>query len=96
MAPARLPSWQPAYASTVHKAQGSEFTEVLLVLPEADTPVLSRELLYTGITRARRTIRVYGRRAMLVQGMRRRVVRYSGLAEALRRPDGAAADDGEG
>ena len=96
VAPARLPSWQAAYAITVHKAQGSEFTEVLLVLPEEDTPVLCRELLYTGITRARRTIRVYGRRAMLVQGMRRRVVRYSGLAEALRRPDGAAADDGEG
>ena len=93
VAPARLPSWQPAYASTVHKAQGSEFTEVLLVLPEADTPVLSRELLYTGITRARRTIRVYGRRELLVQGMRRRMVRHSGLAEALRRTEAEAAAD---
>jgi exodeoxyribonuclease V alpha subunit len=96
VAPARLPSWQAAYAITVHKAQGSEFGEVLLVLPEEDTPVFCRELLYTGITRARRTIRVYGRRAMLVQGMRRRVVRYSGLAEALRRTDGQAAGGGEG
>jgi exodeoxyribonuclease V alpha subunit len=93
VAPARLPSWQPAYASTVHKAQGSEFTEVLLVLPEADTPVLSRELLYTGMTRARLTIRVYGRRELLVLGMRRRMVRHSGLADALRRTDAEAAGD---
>lgn len=88
VAPARLPSWQAAFAITVHKAQGSEFAEVLLVLPEKDVPVLSRELLYTGITRARHAIRVYGRKELLVLAMRRQVVRYSGLADTLRCANG--------
>lgn len=53
ISPARLPEHQTAYAITVHKAQGSEFNQVLLLLPEEDSRVLSQELLYTGITRAR-------------------------------------------
>src|SRR5690606_17977080 len=58
--PASLPAHDSAFAMTVHKAQGSEFGEVWLVLPERDNRVLSRELAYTGITRARRRLYVVG------------------------------------
>lgn len=79
----RLPAWQTAYGLTVHKAQGSEFERVLLVLPQEDAPVLSRELLYTGITRARSHLTLFCRRELLHQIVRRRVVRFSGLAVKL-------------
>ncbi|ADW18875.1 exodeoxyribonuclease V, alpha subunit [Desulfobulbus propionicus DSM 2032] len=85
---ARLPSWQVSYAITVHKAQGSEFDEVLLLLPQEDAPVLSRELLYTGITRARRRFSLFGPRALLLRAVRRRLVRYSGLAGIVARIGG--------
>jgi exodeoxyribonuclease V alpha subunit len=83
---ARLPSWQTSYAITVHKSQGSEFDEVLLILPQDDVPVLSRELLYTGITRAREQLALFGPRSLLLRGVQRRVVRYSGLNDKLRGP----------
>lgn len=81
---ARLPPWQTSYAITVHKSQGSEFGEVLLLLPHEDVPILTRELLYTGITRARETLIVYGRKELLLRAIERRVVRYSGLDGKLR------------
>ena len=81
----RLPAWQAAFAVTVHKAQGSEFEEVLLVLPGEDLPIVSRELLYTGVTRARKYICVYGGRELLIRGLLRRTIRYSGLGDLLRR-----------
>ena len=81
----RLPSWQTSYALTVHKSQGSEFTQVLLILPPEDVPVLSRELLYTGITRAREQLTLFYRKEILLRTMQRRVIRYSGLGEKLRR-----------
>src|SRR5690606_6790402 len=58
--PATLPAHESAFAMTVHKAQGSEFDAVWLVLPERDNRVLSRELVYTGMTRARSTLHVSG------------------------------------
>lgn len=85
---ARLPLWQTSYAITVHKSQGSEFGEVLLLLPHEDVPILSRELLYTGITRARETLIVYGRKELIFRAIERRVVRYSGLGEQLRQQQG--------
>ncbi|MFP4252111.1 MAG: exodeoxyribonuclease V subunit alpha [Guyparkeria sp.] len=54
VSPTRLPEVETAFALTVHKAQGSEFTEVTLVMPEYRNPILTRELLYTAITRAKR------------------------------------------
>jgi len=75
-----------AWAMTVHKSQGSEFDEVALLLPEEDVPILSRELLYTGITRARRHVHVLGPRTMLDLGISRMVRRYSGLREAISAP----------
>ena len=58
-APARLPSHDSAFAMTVHKSQGSEFTEVLLALPDQPSPLLTRALFYTGITRAKRRVEIW-------------------------------------
>jgi len=79
----RLPEHVTAYATTVHKAQGSEFDEVLLVLPPEDNRVISRELIYTAITRARKKLTLYGDRSLLAAGISRRVVRHSGLSDIL-------------
>ncbi|KTG15917.1 MULTISPECIES: exodeoxyribonuclease V subunit alpha [unclassified Guyparkeria] len=54
ISPTRLPEVETAFALTVHKSQGSEFTRVAMVMPERPNPILTRELLYTAITRARR------------------------------------------
>jgi len=72
-----------AYASTVHKAQGSELDHAALILPDADMPLLSRELVYTAVTRVRRSITVVGRRALLDQAVARPLERSSGLGERL-------------
>jgi exodeoxyribonuclease V alpha subunit len=80
---ARLPAWQTSYALTVHKAQGSEFDRILLLLPSEDAPILNRELLYTGLTRARSHLTLCGRRGLLVRVMARRVIRFSGLGRKL-------------
>jgi exodeoxyribonuclease V alpha subunit len=72
-----------AYAMTVHKAQGSELDRAALILPEIDLPLLSRELIYTAVTRARRSIVVVGARALLTQAIARPLPRSSGLAERL-------------
>jgi exodeoxyribonuclease V alpha subunit len=68
---------------TVHKAQGSEFDEVLLILPEVESRALTRELLYTGITRARRRITLIGSRERMHEATAKPVRRSSGLYEAL-------------
>ncbi|MDR3090404.1 MAG: exodeoxyribonuclease V subunit alpha [Desulfobulbaceae bacterium] len=78
--PWRLPEHDTAWAMTIHKSQGSECAEVLLILPETDTPVLSRELLYTGVTRARDQIRLVINRETLRLALSRPVLRASGLA----------------
>ncbi len=88
----RLPPVETAFAMTVHKSQGSEFDEVLLVLPPAGSPLLTRELLYTGITRARQRLVLAGPdRAALAQALSRHTRRYSGLADLLRRGADPAA-----
>jgi exodeoxyribonuclease V alpha subunit len=81
--PSRLGDVETVYAMTVHKSQGSEFEHTALVLPEEASPVLTRELLYTGITRARRWLTLIGTPASLEQAMAQRTRRYSGLAERL-------------
>jgi exodeoxyribonuclease V alpha subunit len=73
----------PAFAMTVHKAQGSEFDHVALVLPDADMPLLTRELIYTAITRARRSVVLVGSLELLARAVSRRIERYSGIAERL-------------
>jgi exodeoxyribonuclease V alpha subunit len=79
----RLPAHETAYAMTVHKSQGSEFEEVLLILPTEDSPVLSRELIYTALTRARKRFTLIGRRDVLATAILRRIERTSGLRDAL-------------
>jgi len=83
LSPARLPECETVYAMTVHKSQGSEFDAVLLVLPAEPSPVLSRELLYTGVTRARSQVTVCSPPEVLSAAISARVVRDSGLAERL-------------
>ena len=80
----RLPEYQPAYAFTVHKAQGSQAQKVFFVLPETDSRVLTRELVYTGITRARTTVEVWGAREVLVPAVEKTAARPTGLVERLR------------
>lgn len=81
--PYRLPEHETAYAMTVHKSQGSEFDEVLLVLPDRDSPLLTRELVYTALTRARTTVTIWARRSILAAAITRRIERTSGLRDAL-------------
>jgi exodeoxyribonuclease V alpha subunit len=77
--PAALPAHDSAFAMTVHKAQGSEFDEVWLLLPQHDSRVLSRELVYTGLTRARVALHVAGRVDPLELALSRHAGRWSGL-----------------
>ena len=72
-----------AYASTVHKAQGSELEHAALLLPDADLPLLSRELVYTAVTRVRRSITVVGQRDLLERAVARPLERASGLGERI-------------
>jgi exodeoxyribonuclease V alpha subunit len=69
---------------TIHKSQGSEFDRVALVLPGEDSALLSRELLYTGISRARSQVALVGRPLEIEAAVSRRVERASGLGEKLR------------
>lgn len=81
--PARLPEHETAYAMTIHKSQGSEFERVLMVLPDRDTPVLTRELIYTGVTRAIQEVEVWFTDAVLLKAVSQTVKRNSGLRDAL-------------
>ncbi|MBA3651294.1 MAG: exodeoxyribonuclease V subunit alpha [Chthoniobacterales bacterium] len=82
--PSRLPRHETAFAMTVHKSQGSEFSEILLLLPESDSQLLTRELLYTALTRAREQVEVWATERVLKAAIARRVTRVSGLQDALR------------
>jgi exodeoxyribonuclease V alpha subunit len=77
-----------SWAMTVHKAQGSELDAVALILPDDDLPLLTRELLYTAVTRARSGVVIAGRRAVLVAGGKRHAQRHSGLTRRLARHAG--------
>ncbi|NTU68968.1 MAG: exodeoxyribonuclease V subunit alpha [Chlorobiaceae bacterium] len=81
--PERLPKHETAFAMTVHKSQGSEFDRVLLVLPPEDVPLLTRELAYTAITRAKSSIGIIGNETVFSAAVRRRTGRRSGLRDAL-------------
>lgn len=81
--PARLPAHDTAWAMTVHKSQGSEFDRVMLVLPEADSPLLTRELLYTAVTRAKCLATIWAQAGSVLSACGRRSQRYSGLAARL-------------
>jgi len=76
-----LPPWELAFAMTVHKSQGSEFDDVLLVFPQDDGHrLLTREIVYTGVSRARKRMILYGSDSALQQALGRKIDRQSGLA----------------
>jgi exodeoxyribonuclease V alpha subunit len=78
--PARLPDHETVFAMTIHKSQGSEFDSVLMILPKGAERLLSRELVYTGMTRARDKIEVWADRDALERAILTPVERWSGLA----------------
>jgi exodeoxyribonuclease V alpha subunit len=81
--PSRLGELETVYAMTVHKSQGSEFESTALVLPAQDSGILTRELLYTGITRARRRFMLVGDERVVDIATQRLTLRHSGLRERL-------------
>jgi exodeoxyribonuclease V alpha subunit len=68
---------------TVHKSQGSEFDHIILLLPEKDYSLLTRELIYTGLTRARQSVSIWGPEPVLKAAIKRKIERTSGLRDAL-------------
>ena len=82
--PSRLPQNQTAFAMTVHKSQGSQFTTVILILPLHPSPLLSRQLLYTAVTRATSTVEIWGSETLLATAIKSPARRISGLTDALR------------
>ena len=83
VSPARLPPHESFFALTVHRAQGSEYDEVAMVLGPADSRVATRELLYTAVTRARRRVIVHGSEESVAAAVERVTERSSGLHDAL-------------
>ncbi|HEX4336553.1 MAG TPA: exodeoxyribonuclease V subunit alpha [Polyangiaceae bacterium] len=91
LSPSRLPPHEAAFAMSVHKSQGSEMDDVVVLLPPPGSPLLTRELFYTAVTRARRRVVVHGSAAAVREATSRPAARASGLADALRPEDGARA-----
>jgi len=82
-APARLGGVQTVHAMTVHRSQGSQFHHVTMVLPPPESPLLTRELLYTAVTRAQRVVRLVGGEEAVRAAIARPVSRASGLRERM-------------
>lgn len=83
VSPLRLPAHETVYAMTIHKSQGSEFDRIHMLLPGNDSPILTRELIYTGITRAKQKVDIWGDEEIILNAVSRRIERKSGLREAL-------------
>ena len=83
LTPQRLASVDTVYAMTVHKAQGSQFDQVAVVLPDPTSPILTRELLYTAVTRARRRLILVGTEETVRSAVERPITRASGLRASL-------------
>ena len=83
VSPSRLPQHETFYAMTIHKSQGSEYSTVVVFLPDVDSPILSRELLYTAITRARERVIIVANEEQLSVCVARRSVRQSGMRDVF-------------
>ncbi|WP_299020452.1 exodeoxyribonuclease V subunit alpha [uncultured Photobacterium sp.] len=81
--PSRLPEHETVYAMTIHKSQGSEFADTLMVLPSDFSPILTRELVYTGVTRAKEKLYLFASQDIIHSSVRLRTERASGLAQQL-------------
>ena len=67
--PSRIPAFELAYAITVHRSQGSEYNDVLLILPKTESEILSRHLLYVAVSRAKNLVRIYGSNEILLHAV---------------------------
>ncbi|WP_225639253.1 exodeoxyribonuclease V subunit alpha [Candidatus Profftia sp. (ex Adelges kitamiensis)] len=81
--PGRLPQVETAYAMTVHKSQGSEFKHIILVLPTDYSPIVTRELFYTAITRAKKKLTIFSKEKIIMTAVRTTTSRKSGLIERI-------------
>lgn len=83
LSPSRVPQYEDAYVMTVHKSQGSEFTHTLLIMPLNFSPILTKELLYTAVTRAKQHFTLFGDERVWKQTVNTHIQRQSGLNEQL-------------
>ena len=83
VSPRRLAAVDTVHAMTIHKSQGSQFAAVAVILPEADSPILTRELLYTAVTRAQTELTVVGTEESIRAAVARPITRASGLRRRL-------------
>lgn len=81
--PFRLPEHETAYAMTIHKSQGSEFEHVAIILPNEYTPLLTRSLLYTAITRAKENVTIFASTTIIEKTIHSQINRQSGLVDLL-------------
>ena len=82
--PSRLPSHETVFAMTVHKSQGSEFDHTVLTLPQTQIPVVTRELIYTGITRAKKQLTLFADLPLMARAIKDKTLRFSRLVERLK------------
>ena len=83
--PYELPPYEPVFAMTIHKSQGSGFDNILISMPQKDSPILTRELLYTAITRAKKKVELWCPEPLIGSTLNKEVIRHSGLADRLSR-----------
>ena len=81
--PSLLPAHEEVFAMTIHKSQGSGFQKVLIILPDKDSPILTRELLYTGITRAKKQCEIWTNDNIFKKTAQNKTLRDSGLKDKL-------------
>lgn len=81
--PSRLPEHETVFAMTIHKSQGSEFMNVVMVLPDKSSPIITRELVYTGITRAKSKLSIFAEMDTLIKAAKSPTRRQSGLYQRL-------------
>ena len=87
LTPAELPQVEVCYAMTVHKSQGSEYDNLVVILPDENSPLLTRELVYTAVTRTKKSLIIAGSSNAFLQSINNQSTRYSGLKTLLSRVD---------
>ena len=83
LTPAELPQFEVCYAMTVHKSQGSEYDNLVVILPDENSPLLTRELVYTAVTRTKKSLTIAGSSKAFLQSINNESTRYSGLKTLL-------------
>ncbi|HOJ37065.1 MAG TPA: exodeoxyribonuclease V subunit alpha [Ignavibacteriales bacterium] len=79
----RLPEYESAFSLTIHKSQGSEYDNVMIILGDKESKILTKELIYTAITRARKFVEIYSYKDLFLKGIQQETERQSGLLEKL-------------